>query len=258
MSIRTRKLSGRSLVVLARPRPRRVQSSNGGGSTAPARAAARARPPTAPSSRLPRTATPTTRTASSSRPSRPSGRTSTTARAVIFQTSFGGSTTQAQNIVNGFPADIVRSVARPRRQLDPGRRTDHARLADATPTAASCRRPSWCSTSAPATQGDQQLERPDAARPADPDAGPGAERRRALEHRRRLRCVDARQRSRLREGQRRPTRRSCSTGIFRNVTVLDKSAQRLDQELRVGQRRRRDHLRERGLAAQAAGSRTRS
>src|SRR5437867_13181535 len=26
---------------------------------------------------------------------------------VIFQTSFGGSTTQAQNVVNGFPADIV-------------------------------------------------------------------------------------------------------------------------------------------------------
>src|SRR5690349_24519520 len=26
---------------------------------------------------------------------------------VIFQTSFGGSTTQAQNVANGFPADVV-------------------------------------------------------------------------------------------------------------------------------------------------------
>jgi sulfate/thiosulfate transport system substrate-binding protein len=36
---------------------------------------------------------------------------------VIFQTSFGGSTTQAQNVVNGFPADIVALSLAPDVQL---------------------------------------------------------------------------------------------------------------------------------------------
>jgi sulfate/thiosulfate transport system substrate-binding protein len=36
---------------------------------------------------------------------------------VIFQTSFGGSTTQAQNVVNGFPADIVALSLTPDVQL---------------------------------------------------------------------------------------------------------------------------------------------
>ena len=47
---------------------------------------------------------------------------------VIFSTSFGGSTTQAQNVVNGFPADVVALSLDPDVQIDPGRRTDHARL----------------------------------------------------------------------------------------------------------------------------------
>ena len=39
---------------------------------------------------------------------------------VIFQTSFGGSTTQAQNVVNGFPADIVALSLAPDVQLIEG------------------------------------------------------------------------------------------------------------------------------------------
>ena len=47
---------------------------------------------------------------------------------LIFQMSFGGSTTQAQNIVNGFQADVVRVVPGP--DVEPGAegRADHPRL----------------------------------------------------------------------------------------------------------------------------------
>ena len=34
-------------------------------------------------------------------------------QSLIFQMSFGGSTTQAQNVVNGFPADVVASRSAP-------------------------------------------------------------------------------------------------------------------------------------------------
>ena len=71
---------------------------------------------------------------------------------VIFSTSFGGSTTQAQNVVNGFPADVVALSLDPDVQSiqDAGlithdwktrRREGHRR-----------RRPWSCSTFAPATR----------------------------------------------------------------------------------------------------------
>ena len=73
------------------------------------------------------------------------------------------------------------------------------------------------------SRGHRGLRRPHDRRRRGPDARPRLERRRALEHRRGLRRRDARSRRRHRKATR-PARRSCSQGIFSNVTVLDKTA----------------------------------
>ena len=101
----------------------------------------------------------------------------------FFQESYAGSTTQAQNVVNGLPGRRRGALARARRATDRGRRPDHARLdrgarrGHGLDLGRRLRRP----TRQP--EGHQGLERPRAAGPRDPDARPGPERRRPVEHR---------------------------------------------------------------------------
>ena len=145
-------------------------------------------------------------------------------QSVIFQTSFGGSTTQAKNVANGFPADIVALSLDPDVEMvqNAGLIThDWQKDADGSHRRHDGGR---VRRAAGQPQAHRELERPDPVGSADPDARPGAERRRQVEHRRRVRRGDA--------GQGRPaTRRTAQAdaeklleGIFENVTVMDKSA----------------------------------
>ena len=206
MSIRIRKLFGRR--PGRRPRPLAACSSDSGGDSASAPAAA-----AAPAPRQ----TPVITLAAYSNVYDVYGKLISAfqtewkdahdGQQVIFQTSFGGSTTQAQNVVNGFPADIVALSLEPDVQLDPGRRTHHPRLDSRTPRAASWRRPSSCSTCGRATrststnwndltQSGLQILTP------DPAQSGGAKWNIVG----RLRRVDARQGPRLRDEQ--PGRRA--------------------------------------------------
>ena len=209
--------------------PTTSASGNGGTPTA--------RPPSRRSSRSRRTAPSTTSTASSSPPSSPTGRSRTTASRSIFQTSFGGSTTQAQNVVNGFPADVVGALAVPRRPADRERRPHHPR-----PEAG----PEGGIVATSAVVFDVRPGNPkhidnwndlDQAGRADPDARPRLERRREVEHRGRLRRRDARQGPRLR--RERPGRRAeAAHGHLQERHGDGQERQRLAEELPVGQRRR--------------------
>ena len=140
-------------------------------------------------------------------------------QSVIFQASYGGSTTQAQNVVNGFPADVVALSLDPDVQLiqdaglithdwKTGSRRWHGR-----------RRPPSCSTFGRATRWASRTGTTSPKPGVEiltPD--PASERRRTVELRRRLGRRDARRRSGYVPNDDEPPRQSLLNGIFSNVT----------------------------------------
>jgi sulfate transport system substrate-binding protein len=172
-------------------------------------------------------------------------------QSLIFQMSFGGSTTQAQNIVNGFPADVYASSTA----------TDVETVQDAKLITSDWQNAPDNSIVATSVvgfmvrrepEGDPQLERPHEARSRS-SPRPGPERRREVEHRRGVRRGHARQVPGYKANDPADAERLLE-GIFKNVTVLDKS-ERLVQELRVRERRCRHHVRKPGARGIAPAAR---
>ena len=116
-------------------------------------------------------------------------------QSVIFQESYGGSTTQSQNVVNGFEADVVacRWVPTSTSSRTPGSSPTTGppeRRRDGLDLDRGLRRP------AGQPRGHRGLGRPCSRRHGGPDARPRIKRWRTVEHRRRLRSGDARLRRR--------------------------------------------------------------
>ena len=142
---------------------------------------------------------------------------------VIFQESYGGSTTQAQNVVSGFQADIVAlslaltstSLPTPASSPTTGRPRPMAGW--------SHRR--WCVFDVRPGNPDGLENYNDLTRRwgGDLDPRPRLQRRRAVEHRGCLRRGGARGGARC-LGRDDAGAQSLLEGIFSNVTVLDKSA----------------------------------
>ena len=162
-----------------------------------------------------------------------------------FFESYTGSTTQAQNVVNGSGADVVALSLAPDVRHDRRRRPDHARLDPGARRGHGLELGRRLRRAARQPEGHQGLERPRAAGHRGPDARP---RIRAAAPGGTSCPCGARRFAATCPASRRTTRpaHDADAGRGRQRALLRHQRPQLDPELRGRQRRRRDHLRERG------------